>query len=145
MLSSGQIANESTSRSGIVSEHERVSSHSHSNNNFWGFVIDSVNMTISLPEEKQLAKVQKANSLLGQNLISNGNLCQFMDMCSATRPALRQAPLFYRKIQLSINTVLGKTGPNKKLCSNKKIPPDFRIVRTKNGGQWRCHTIAQLH
>ena len=73
---------------------------------FLGFLIDSVNMTISLPEEKQLAIIQKANSLLGQNLVSIRNLCQFVGMCSVTRPALRQAPLFYRKIQLSINKVL---------------------------------------
>ena len=37
---------------------------------FLGFLIDSVNMTISLPEEKQLAIIQKANSLLAQNLVS---------------------------------------------------------------------------
>ena len=81
---------------------------------FLGFLIDSVNMTISLPEEKQLAIIQKANSLLGQNLVSIRNLCQFVGMCSATRPALRQAPLFYRKIQLSINKVLSKAGLNRK-------------------------------
>ena len=32
---------------------------------FLGFVIDSVSMTISFPEKKQLAIIQKANSLLG--------------------------------------------------------------------------------
>ena len=34
---SGQIVNETTSRSGILSEHEQVSSYSHSKNNFSGF------------------------------------------------------------------------------------------------------------
>ena len=61
MPSSRQIANETTSISGTLSEHERVSSYSHPMNNFLGFVIDSVNMTISLPEEKQLAVIQKAD------------------------------------------------------------------------------------
>ena len=51
---------------------------------FLGFLIDSVNMTISLPEEKQLAILQKANSLFGQNFVSIRNLCQFVGMCSAT-------------------------------------------------------------
>ena len=94
---------------------------------FLGFLIDSVNMTISLPEEKQLAITQKANLLLGQNLVSIRNLCQFVGMCSATRPALRQAPLFYRKVQLSINKVLRKAGLNKKLCYNQKIRLDFQV------------------
>ena len=94
---------------------------------FLGFLTDSVNMTISLPEEKQLAIIQKASSLLGQNLVSIRNLSQFVGMCSATRPALRQAPLFYRKIQLSINKVLSKTGLNKKLCYNQKIQLDFQV------------------
>ena len=94
---------------------------------FLGFLIDSVNMTISLPEEKQLAIIQKANSLLGQNLVSIRNLCQFVGMCSATRPALRQAPLFYRKIQLSINKVLSKAGLNKKLCYNQIIRLNFQV------------------
>ena len=94
---------------------------------FLGFLIDSVNMTISLPEEKQLAIIQRANSLLGQNLVSIRNLCQFVGMCSATHPALRQVPLFYRKIQLSINKVLSKAGLHKKLCYNQKIRLDFQV------------------
>ena len=94
---------------------------------FLDFPIDSVNMTISLPEEKQLAIIQKANSLLGQNLVSIRNLCQFVGMCSATRPTLRQVPLFYRKIQLSINKALSKAGLNKKLCYNQKIRLNFQV------------------
>ena len=94
---------------------------------FLGFVIDSVNMIISLPEETQLAIIQKANSLLGQNLISIRNLCQFVGMCSGTRPALRQAPLFCRKIHLSLNKVLSKAGLNKILCYSQKISPDFQV------------------
>ena len=44
--------NEATSRFGILSEHEQVSSHCHSKNKRSGFCyIDSVNMTISLSEE----------------------------------------------------------------------------------------------
>ena len=93
---------------------------------FLGFLIDSVNMTISLPEKKQLAIIQKANSLLGQNLVSIRNLCQFVGMCSATHPALRQVPLFYRKIQLSINKVLSKASL-KKLCYNQKIRLNFQV------------------
>ena len=111
---------------------------------FLGFLIDSVNMTISLPEEKQLAIIQKANSLLGQNLVSIRNLCQFVGMCSATRPALRQAPLFYRKIQLSINKVLSKAGLNKKLCYNQKIRLNFQVRQNLQWWAEECHTIAQL-
>ena len=50
-------------------------------------------------------------------------------MCSASRPALRQVPLFYRKIQLSINKVLSKAGLNKKLCYNQKIQLNFKVRR----------------
>ena len=82
-----------------------------------------------------MAIIQKANSLLGQNLISVRNLCQFVGMCSATCPALRQAPLFYRKIQLSINKVLSKAGPHKKLCYNQKISPDFQV---RQNLEWRA-------
>ena len=73
MPRSGQIVNETTSRSGIRREHEQVSSYSYPNDNVLGIFLDSVNMTISLPEEKQLAIIQKANSLLSQNLISIGS------------------------------------------------------------------------
>ena len=51
MPSSEQIVNETTSRSGVISEHEQLSSFSHPKNNVMGFVIDSVNVTISFPEE----------------------------------------------------------------------------------------------
>ena len=47
-------------------------------------------------------------------------------MCSVTCQALRQAPLFYSKIQLSINNELNKADPNKKICHNQKIPSDFQ-------------------
>ena len=134
MPNSGQIVNETTSRSGILSENETVLTPTK-RIIFLGFLIDSVNMTISLPEKKKLALIQKASSLLSQNLISVRNLCQFVGMCLATRPAIRQAPSFYRKIQLSINKVSRKAGLNKKLCYNQKIPPDFQFVRTWNGGQ----------
>ena len=45
MPSSGQIVNDFTSRSGILSEREQVSSFSHPKNNFLGFVLDPVIMT----------------------------------------------------------------------------------------------------
>ena len=77
-------------------------------------------------------------------LISIQNLCQFVGRCSATRPALRQAPLFYRKIQLSVNKVLSKAGLNKKLFYNQKIPIEFQVRQTLKWWQWKCHTIAQL-
>ena len=125
--SSGEILNETTSRSGILSEHEQVSSYSHPKNNFSGFSYRLCKYDNFSPRGKQLAIIQKANSLLGQNLVSIRNLCQFVGMCSATCPALRQAPLFHRKIQLSINKVLSKAGLNKKRCYNQKIRLNFQV------------------
>ena len=70
VLSSGQIVNETTSRSGILSEHEQVSSYSHSKNNLSEFCYKLCKYDNFSPEEKQMAIIQKANSLLGQNLMS---------------------------------------------------------------------------
>ena len=67
---------------------------------FSGFVIDSVQMLISLPMEKILS-IQSMARLLKDSLqtVSLRMSGKFIRMCSATCPAVFQAPAHYRRLQ----------------------------------------------
>ena len=62
---------------------------------YLGIVIDSLTMTFSLPEEKVSAIVQKATILKSKNRVSVREIYQFIGMCSATRLAVKEAPIHY--------------------------------------------------
>lgn len=74
---------------------------------FLGFVVDSVQMSITLPMEKILS-IQSMAILLKDSLqtVSLRMLSKFIGMCSATRPAVYQAPAHYRHLQFLKNLVL---------------------------------------
>ena len=63
---------------------------------YLGMVIDSLTMTFSLLEEKVSAIVQKATLLKYKNQVSVREIYQFIGMCSATRLAVKEAPIYYR-------------------------------------------------
>ena len=69
-------------------------------------VIDSITMTFSLPEEKVSAIVQKATTLRHKNQVSVREIYQFIGMCSATRLAVKEAPIHYRQLQHQVITLL---------------------------------------
>ena len=73
---------------------------------YLGMVIDSLTMTFSLPEEKVSAIVQKATILKNKNQVSVREIYQFIGMCSATRLAVKEAPIHYRQLQHQVITLL---------------------------------------
>ena len=69
--------------------------------------MDSIQMSISLPMEKILS-IQSMAMLLKDSIqtVPLRMLSKFVGMCSATRPAVFQAPAHYRHLQLVKNLVL---------------------------------------
>ena len=65
MPSSGQILNETTSRSGILSEHEQVSSYSHPKNNFSGFSYRLCKYDNFSPRGKTISNNSKGQFIVG--------------------------------------------------------------------------------
>ena len=65
MPSSGQILNETTSRSGILSEHEQVSSYSHPKNNFSGFSDRLCKYDNFSPREQTISNNSKGQFIVG--------------------------------------------------------------------------------
>ena len=63
--SSGQILNETTSRSGILSEHEQVSSYSHPKNNFSGFSYRLCKYDYFSPRGKTISNNSKGQFIVG--------------------------------------------------------------------------------
>ena len=74
---------------------------------FLGFTVDSIQMSVSLPMEKILS-IQSMATFLKDSLQSVPliMLRKFIGMCSATRPAVFQAPAHYRYLQSVKNLVL---------------------------------------
>ena len=67
----------------------------------------SIQMSISLPMEKILS-IQSMAMFMKDSLqtVPLRMLSKFIDMCSATRPAVFQAPAYYRHLQFVKNLVL---------------------------------------
>ena len=96
-----------------------------------GFVMDSIQMSISLPMEKILS-IQFMAKFLKDSLqtIPLRTLSKFIGMCSATRPAVFQAPVHYRHLQFVKNLVLQNSlnpieAYNKEVYLNEKARKDF--------------------
>ena len=75
---------------------------------YLSMVIDSLTMTFSRPEEKVSAIVQKATILKNKNQVSVREIYQFIGVCSATRLAVKEAPIHYQQLQHQMITLLKK-------------------------------------
>ena len=96
-----------------------------------GFVVDSIQMSISLPMEKILS-IQFMAKFLKDSLqtVPLRTLSKFIGMCSATRPSVFQAPVHYRHLQFVKNLVLQNSlnpieAYNKEVYLNEKARKDF--------------------
>ena len=71
-----------------------------------GFVVDSTTMTIALPLEK-IAPIQSLAATLKESSqpVILRSLSRFIGMCTATSPAVFQAPAHYRHLQFLKNSV----------------------------------------
>ena len=67
---------------------------------YLGFLINSIRMTISLPEEKIMKLRKEAGSILRKKEISLRTLASFIGLASSTIPAVLPAPLWYRNLQM---------------------------------------------
>ena len=88
---------------------------------YLGMVIDSLTMTFSLPEEKVSAIVQKATLLKNKNQVSVREIYQFIGMCSATRLAVKEAPIHYRQLQHQVITLLKENLLLRNQCYSVKV------------------------
>ena len=66
---------------------------------YLGFIFDTISMTVSLPEEKVRKIESLTASFLGKEFITVKQLQVLMGTLESTRPAVRVAPLHYRKTQ----------------------------------------------
>ena len=88
---------------------------------YLGMVIDSLTMTFSLPEEKVSAIVQKATLLKNKNQVSVREIYKFIGMCSATRLAVKEAPIHYRQLQHQVITLLKENLLLRNQCYSVKV------------------------
>lgn len=73
---------------------------------FLGFLVNSLSMRISLPENK-VKKIQKeCSTLLKRRLVTARQLAQLIGTMTASIPAVAQAPLHYRALQRLHNRAL---------------------------------------
>ena len=95
-----------TSEPRFLIKHGKVSPHSNSESHLPRYGDRFVNRGI--PEEKVSAIVQKATILKSKNQVSVREIYQFIGMCSATRLAVKEAPIHYRQLQHQVITLLKK-------------------------------------
>ena len=75
---------------------------------FLGFHLSSVEMTISLPQEKMKRIKQDAVHLLQKPLVLIQEMATFVGKTTAASKAIRVAPLFHRQLQALINSVISQ-------------------------------------
>jgi hypothetical protein len=73
---------------------------------FLGFLVDSVSMKLSLPENKVHQIQKECRSTLGKKMTTPRQLARLIGMLTASIPAVFQAPLHYRALQRLRNRFL---------------------------------------
>ena len=84
---------------GFLVNYEKSELSPVQNINFLGFMIDSLEMKISLPLEKVDSTVREAKKFLLTHQISARQLAHMIGIFSSTIPAILPAPLHYRELQ----------------------------------------------
>ena len=67
---------------------------------FWGYVIDSVALTVSLPEEKLNKLKEKTLSLWEKPRCSIRELAHVIGLIVSSFPAIKPARLYYRHLEV---------------------------------------------
>ena len=79
---------------------------------FLGFMINSIEMTLSLPEDK-ISKIKKeCCHALNQHSMTGRQLAHLIGLLSACIPAILEAPLHYRALQRLRHQAVGPRGNN---------------------------------
>ena len=66
---------------------------------YLGMLIASVTMTLSLPERKLFATIQKCQCLLAKTVVTIREVSELIGLLSASARAVLSAPLHYRRLQ----------------------------------------------
>ena len=127
VLNSGQIVNETTSRSGIFSEHEQVSSYSHPKKNFSGFCYRLCKYDNFSPSGKTIGNnsegqfiVRSKFDLYSKPVSVCGHVFRYTPSTKASSFALQKSLTLYKQS-------IKQSWSEKKLCYNQKIPLDFQV------------------
>ena len=96
---------------------------------FLGFVVDSTTMTIGQPLEKIVLSLVATLKESSQP-VTLRSLSRFIGMCTATRPAVFQAPAYYCHLQFLKNSVLQNSSElnwvyNRKVSLNQAAKEDL--------------------
>ena len=79
---------------------------------FLGFTVNSIAMTLSLPEEKITTIQKEAHSMLTKPTVSARSIARLVGLMSASIPAVLPAPLHYRALQRAKNLAVARGGYN---------------------------------
>ena len=96
---------------------------------FLGFVINSVNMTISLPPEKVQKILNCCRALLAHRKITLREIASLIGLLESARPAIWRAPLHFRHLQIDL--IKGLQASQKSydacisLCQKSRIELDW--------------------
>ena len=75
---------------------------------FLGFIVDSVTMTVSLPDEKKAKIIEMIDSVLLRHTVKIALVASLVGHFVASFPASMYGPLYYRSIERSKNRALKK-------------------------------------
>ena len=70
---------------------------------FLGFVLDSVNMTVSLTQEKIQGIKEKCNKMMTLTELPIWELASFIGLLVSSLPGVLYGPLFYRHLEMEKN------------------------------------------
>ena len=94
---------------------------------FLGFVINSVNMTISLPIEKIAKIADKCQTLVQKKMASVRKLAEILGYMTSSLQAVAPAPLHYRHLQMSqIRSLLNNQSYQAKVHLNPQCLEELR-------------------
>lgn len=83
---------------GFVVNHEKSSLTPSQQITYLGFVINSVNMTVSLPKEKLDHLITQASALYNKTFCTVRNLAHMIGLIVSSFPAIKPAKLYYREL-----------------------------------------------
>lgn len=137
---------------------------------FLGFIVDSRDMSFTLPPIKVRDLISKANYLKSQRNVTLREISQFLGMCISTKLAVKQAPLHIRYLQRLLIKHMKKFGNQFQVNYQKVVtldslsiqdlswwitklqdncsspicppPPDIRIASDSSDFAWGAHLDA---
>lgn len=108
---------------------------------FLGFILNSIKMTMSLPEEKLAKVVEESSRAMQQTHLSVRALARMIGRMSATTQAILPAPLFYRGLQNLKNMAFRKTQSYDSMVELTQEARQDMVWWTKEVRKWNGRPI----